>query len=109
MVCAKINNRVPGTLTTSMLFTYFPKEFLSIADGIDCRFGGVSTGHFVCVLYDMIVPSFDDGGLDFYYEYQTHKLNPQDLESMHKNMIKTIEAGIENPNMTIGEILRSVL
>ena len=106
---ALINHRIPGTLTTSMLFTYLPKEFLNLPEGIDCRFGGVSTGHFVCVLYTMIVPSFEDGGLDCFYEYQTYRLDPQDLENMHKNMIKVIEAGIENPNMTIGEILRSVL
>ena len=48
-------------------------------------------------------------GLDFYYEYQTYKLTPQDLENMHKNMIKVIEAGIENPEITIGEILYKIL
>ncbi len=106
---SKINHRMFGALTTSMLFTYLPKEFLNLPEGIDCRFGGISTGHFVCILYTMVVPSFDDGGLDFYYEYQTYKLNPQDLESMHKNMTKVIEAGIENPDITIGDILENVL
>lgn len=109
LVNAKINHRVPGACTTSMLFTYFPKEFINSPEGIDCRFGGVGTGHFVCNLYTMAVPSFEDGGLDFYYEYQTHNITPEDLELMHRNMIKVIEAGIENPDISVSDLLYNVL
>ncbi|MBQ6878435.1 MAG: hypothetical protein IJO22_08580 [Oscillospiraceae bacterium] len=107
-VQAKVQHRPLGTMTTSMLFTYFPKELLVLPEGMNCEFGGVSTGYFVFRQYSMFVPSFRDGGYDCYYEHQTYRINKEEVANMHNNMVKVIEMGIENPELTLGEILSAI-
>ena len=106
---AKVQHRPIGSNVTSMLFTYFPKELMAFPEGMNCEFGGVSTGYFIFPQYSMFVPSFLDGGYDCYYEHQTHRITKEDVEKLHNNMVKVIEAGIENPNLTLGEILSDII
>lgn len=45
------------------------------------------------------------GSLKFYYEYQTHAVSFDTIEKMHSYMMKVMEAGTANTNVTIGELL----
>jgi hypothetical protein len=92
-----------------MLFTFFPREAVTLPENMKVRFFGLGTGHFVYSQYTMIMPNFFDGGYDCYYEYQTRSINEDDVLLMHKNIVKSILAGIENPERTIGDILENVL
>lgn len=46
------------------------------------------------------------GGLKFYYEYQTHHISLETVKRLHGYMMKVIEAGIENDEITINDLLR---
>lgn len=47
--------------------------------------------------------------MDFYYEYRTHNFTENDIIELHKNAMEIIKIGIDNPNITIGELLRGNL
>ena len=40
-----------------------------------------------------------------HYMYRVKLISPEQLEAFHKNTIKVIKKGIENPDITIGELL----
>lgn len=49
-----------------------------------------------------------DGGIDFYFEHQPDKATFDDLEKMYYYMCRIMFMGIQNPEMSIGEIIRTV-
>lgn len=52
--------------------------------------------------------SATDLGLQFYFKYQLAELSPHDMELMYYYLMKILFMGVENPDMTVGEILRTV-
>ncbi len=98
-------HRAPGGNTSTMLFSCLPLNYFKLPDGWSCEFGGCSTGRFAFPEYSLLVPSLVDGGMDFYYEYQTHRFTKEDLLSLHRGTMKAISMGMENPQITIGELL----
>ena len=106
---SRSDKRFPLFCSVPMLFTFFPKEAVSLPEDFKVRFFGLGTGHFVYTQYTMIIPNFFDGGYDCYYEYQTRSITEEDVLLMHENIVKSILAGIENPERTLGDILENVL
>ena len=49
-----------------------------------------------------------DGKMCFSYHYQTAGLNEKDMELLYYYMMKIMFMGIENPEITLGEIMRQV-
>lgn len=56
-------------------------------------------------LYLTVMDGDGTGSLKFYYEYLVHKVPLENIEKLHEYMIKAIEAGIANNEITIGELL----
>lgn len=104
----ELENRKAGSNTASMLFTCMPLSYTPPEDW-KVEFGGYSTGRFSFPLYSFTVPSPVDGGLDFYFEFQTYRTSDQNITDLYNNAVKVIEAGIADPHITIGEILDRVL
>lgn len=101
--------KIPLTYTTHpMLFTFFPKELLKVSDGMECEFFGMGTGHFVYGLYVMLIPNVKNGGYDIYYEYQTKRITREDILLLHENMLKAIELGINEPDITLGKLMDGI-
>ena len=46
-----------------------------------------------------------DGGLNFSYHYQNASLSEKDIELFYYYMMKILFLGIENPSISIGEII----
>ena len=40
--------------------------------------------------------------------YRVKYANSEDVNNLHDNMVRTVLAGIENPNITVGELLDRV-
>ena len=55
-----------------------------------------------------VMHSATDLGLQFYFKYQLAELSPHDMELMYYYLMKILFRGVENPDMTVGEILRTV-
>lgn len=106
---AVLDGMSPMYTTLSVMFTFLPEKALAMPEGIKCEFLGSGTGHFVYTQYTMIVPNLSDGGYDCYYQYQTRGITREDILLMHENMMKTVEAGISRPDITVGELLSEVL
>ncbi|MCQ2462294.1 MAG: condensation domain-containing protein [Clostridia bacterium] len=49
-----------------------------------------------------------DNGLEFIFEYRIFEDSLEDLKVLYEKMIKAIEMGIDNPQITIGEILEEI-
>ena len=50
----------------------------------------------------------DDNGLDFNFEHQVKAVSKEQLEYLYYYLCKIMFKGTENPNLTIGEIIRLV-
>ena len=53
-------------------------------------------------------PDAVTGGLTLNYMYRVKLSTAADMEALHENAVKTILAGIENPKITVGELLDRV-
>ncbi len=104
----ELEQRKVGSNTSTMLFTCMPFNYTP-PEGWKIEVGGYSTGRFSFSMYSFTLPNPTDGGLDFYFEFQTYRISDQNITDMYNNAIKVIEAGIANPDITIGEILGSVI
>ncbi len=62
-------------------------------------------GAYFTPLYTICSPDPSDKGINMSYLYR-HKLSTEDqIKKLHENALKTILAGIENPDITVGELL----
>ena len=56
----------------------------------------------------LTVSHTEDGGMNFSYHYQTASLNEKDVELFNYYLMKIIFTGVENPALSIGEIITTV-
>lgn len=57
-------------------------------------------------VYLTVMDGDDTGGLKFYYEYQTHAVTMETINKLHSYMMKMLEAGVSNDEITVGELLK---
>lgn len=101
----KIEHRPMFSGTSSMMFSCFPFS-INLPEGWVCEMGNYSTGRFIMSLYTVVIPNFLEGGLDFQFEHLVKILYPEDLDALFEQSVGIIEAGIANPDVTIGELMR---
>ena len=56
----------------------------------------------------LTVSHTEDGGMNFSYHYQTVDLNEKDVELFNYYLMRIIFAGVENPALTVGELINIV-
>ncbi|WP_026669256.1 condensation domain-containing protein [Butyrivibrio sp. AE3006] len=56
----------------------------------------------------LTVSHTEDGGMNFSYHYQTVKLTEKDVELMNYYLMRILFRGIEQPDMTVGELMEAV-
>lgn len=104
----KWENRSMFSGTYSMLLSCLPLSF-SLPVSWQCEIGNYSNGHFPMPLYTVVAPNLTEGGLDFRFEHMIKILNHHDLDALFEQSIKVMEAGVANPDITIGELLHGAL
>lgn len=65
-------------------------------------------GRYFTPLYVITSPNTKDNGINMNYMYRVKLTTAEQIEALHKSTIKVVLAGIENPNVTIGELLDSI-
>lgn len=85
-----------------MMYTWLPVP-TELPGGISFTYKGYNMGRYCMPLYTFTYPAGD--GLNFNYLYRVEEITEQNLYDLHNNMIKTILAGIENPEITFGELM----
>ncbi|HMM31279.1 MAG TPA: condensation domain-containing protein [Clostridia bacterium] len=94
--------------TYSMLLSCLPFSF-ALPEGWQCELGNYSNGRFPMPLYTVVVPNLVEGGLDFHCEYMVKVLHTYELEALFEQSVRVMEAGVANPDITIGELMHEVL
>ncbi len=65
-------------------------------------------GRYFTPLYTICSPDPKDFGININYMYRVKLSVAEDIEALHRNALKVVLAGIENPNITIKELLDSI-
>ena len=88
----------------SMMFSWIPLpvggEF-----GMMFDFRTYNLERYFTPLYSISMPDPEKGGIRMCYMYRTKLSTKQQIEKMHSNMVATVLEGIENPDITLGELL----
>lgn len=105
----EIEGRSPLYTTNSMLLTCLPLQFDPPAEGWECELGGVSSGHFAMALYTFVLTDLSGKNISFHFEHNLKWLSAQKIKAMFDGAMKVLDAGMDNPDITIGALLNDVL
>ena len=88
-----------------MMFSWIPVP-IDLGE-IDMKFDfkTYDLGRYFTPLYTICSPDPKDRGINLNYMYRIKLSKPEDIEALHENAMKVIMAGIENPQITIKELL----
>ena len=59
-------------------------------------------------MYLTVMHRPEDNGLDFNFEHQVKAVSREDLEYLYYYLCRIMFKGVENPDLTIGDIIRLV-
>ncbi|MGN0468483.1 MAG: condensation domain-containing protein [Acutalibacteraceae bacterium] len=90
-----------------MMFSWIPVPIMpNLPFKVD--FKTYDLGRYFTPLYTICSPDPKDMGININYMYRVKLSTADDIEALHSNAMKVILAGIENPDITIGELLDSI-
>ena len=69
------------------------------------EFEGYSLGRYIMVLYTFAMKDFHSGCLKLSCMHRTKFVSVEDINAFHKGTANALKLGIENPDMTLGEIM----
>lgn len=88
----------------SLMFSWLPIPVTDFKD-YKFEFKTYNLGRYFSPLYAICYPNPKTGTVAMHYMYREKLITPENLETLHNNTIKVVEAGIENPDITIGELM----
>ncbi len=89
----------------SMIFSCFPPGALSMPKPWKVKICGANPGYFTQPMYPLMIPNEETGTMDCNYWYLSYQIKKEEVKQVHDNMLRTIEAGIANPELTLKEIM----
>ena len=98
----------PGSTYTSVDFTYQPATLAAMGDtlkGIGFKSWWYSSGKQPQPMYITAMHRPNDGGLTFYFGYQTECATPEEIEFLYYFTGRVLFRSIENPDKTLKEII----
>ena len=109
---SKTYPHAPGQNYEPMSLTYQPlsmkKDGLTKADGIQYKTKWYPNGATTQAMYLTVMHRTDDNGLDFSFEHQVASVSKKELEYMYYYLCKIMFKGIENPDLTIKDIMNLI-
>ena len=88
-----------------MMFSWIPVPLDTSVMGFNFDFKTYDLGRYFTPLYAICSPDPKDKGINLNYMYRIKLSKKEDIEALHENAMKVIMAGIENPQITIKELL----
>lgn len=103
----KLFNFGPIQGANAMMYSWIP---IPIDDSFPFKFDfkTYNLGRYFTPIYTMTIPDSKDKGINIYYMYRTKLSTPEHIEALHRNTMKVILSGIENPDITVKELLDSI-
>ena len=90
-----------------MMFSWIPVPVVPDSK-YNIDFKTYNLGRYFTPLYVISTPNPKTRGIDMHYMYRVKLSTPGDIEALHANAVKVVLEGIENPDITIGELLDSI-
>lgn len=100
----KMYNYPAAAGASTMMFSWFPLEENTM-NNWEYEYEGYNVGRYVMVLYSFAMKDTHNGCLKLSCWHRTKFVSTQDIESLHKGTEKALILGVENPDMTLGEII----
>ncbi len=100
----KMYNYPAAAGASTMMFSWFPLEAGSM-NKWEYEFEGYSLGRYIMVLYSFAMKDFHSGCLKLSCMHRTKFVSVEDINSLHKGTANALKLGVENPDMTLGEIM----
>ncbi len=91
-----------------MMFSWIPVPIDLDSYGIKFDFKTYDLGRYFTPLYTICSPDPKDKGINLNYMYRVKLSQANDIEALHRNCIRTVLAGIDNPSITMKELLDAV-
>lgn len=91
----------------SLMFSWLPLPVTEFND-FKFDFKTYNLGRYFSPLYAICYPDPQGESIAMHYMYRMKLITPENLKDFHNNTVKIIEKGIENPDITIGELLDSL-
>jgi hypothetical protein len=88
-----------------MMFSWIPVPIDLNDIGVKFDFKTYDLGRYFTPLYTICSPDPKDKGINLNYMYRIKLSQKEDIEALHENALKVIMAGIENPQITMKELL----
>lgn len=100
----KMYNYPAAAGASTMMFSWFPLE-ANTMNNWEYEFEGYSMGRYVMVLYSFAMKDTHSGCLKLSSLHRTKFVSVEDIDALHEGTAKALKLGVENPNMTLGEII----
>ena len=109
---SQVYKKAPGRVYEPISLTYQPmsmrdKDLVKLGD-IQYKTKWYPNGATTQAVYLTVMHRPDDNGLDFSFEHQIKAVDFKQLEYLYYYVCKIMFKGVENPDLTIGEIIKLV-
>ena len=100
----KMYNYPSAAGASTMMFSWFPLE-AGTMNNWDYEFEGYSLGRYIMVLYTFAMKDSRSGCLKLSCMHRTKFVSVEDIDAFQEGTAKALKLGVENPDMTLGEII----
>lgn len=87
----------------ALMFSWLPIPVNRLND-FKMEFRTYNLGRYFAPMYLMCYPDAQSRGIVAHYMYRTKLITPEQVDDLHRNTIKIVLKGIENPDVTIKEL-----
>lgn len=103
----KMYNYSAAAGASTMMFSWFPLEAGSM-NNWEYEFEGYSLGRYIMVLYTFAMKDTHSGCLKLSCMHRTKFVSVEDIKALQLGTAKALMLGVENPEMTLGEIIDKI-
>lgn len=103
----KMYNYPAAAGASTMMFSWFPLESGSM-NNWEYEFEGYSLGRYIMVLYTFAMKDSHSGCLKLSCMHRTKFVSVEDIEALQRATAKALMLGVENPEMTLGQIIDKI-
>ena len=89
---------------STMMFSWFPLE-AGTMNNWDYQFEGYNLGRYIMVIYTFAMKDAATGCLKLSCMHRTKYVTVEEAMALHLGAEKALKLGVENPDMTLGEII----
>ncbi len=103
----KLFNYPAAAGSSTMMFSWFPLEENTM-NNWNYEFVGYGIGRYVMVLYTFAMKDVKNNTIKITYQHRTKFVSVEDIEKFHAGTEKVLKLCVENPELTVKQILEKI-